>query len=84
MTVVQVIILIVSLAVYGFAPIGLGIVQEPSDTLDLSLDFRQVMRNVTQNIWLGPSQVNVSVVQFTNTVYYLFTILLFTADFYNY
>lgn len=55
-TVVQVIILIVALSVYGFAPIGLGIAMEPSDTLDLSLDFRQVERNITQNVWGGPSQ----------------------------
>lgn len=56
-TIVQIIILIVSLSVYGVASIGLGIDQQPSDALDLSLDFRQVIRNVTGNPWIGPSQV---------------------------
>lgn len=56
-TIVQIVILIVSLSVYGVATIGLGIDQQPSDALDLSLDFRQVIRNVTNNPWIGPSQV---------------------------
>lgn len=57
MTIVQIVILIVSLSVYGVATIGLGIDQQPSDALDLSLDFRQVIKNVTNNPWIGPSQV---------------------------
>lgn len=57
MTIVQIIILIVSLSVYGVASVGLGIDQQPSDALDLSFDFSQVIRNVTGNPWIGPSQV---------------------------
>lgn len=56
-TVVHILILIVALSVYGVASIGLGIDQQPSDALDLSLDFRQVIKNVTNNPWIGPSQV---------------------------
>ena len=58
-TIVQIIILIVSVSVYGFASLGIGINEETSaDVLQVNLDFTQRFSNVTQNPWGGPSQVS--------------------------
>lgn len=55
---VQTLILIVSLAVYGFAPPGFSVQQTIGLVLGTNLAVQPIFRNRSENIWLGPSQEN--------------------------
>lgn len=54
--VVHVIIMIVSLALYGFAPYGWDLIQQRQSVRQTDLSFATTERNVVPNVWLGPPQ----------------------------
>lgn len=61
-TFVQVVVCIVSIAVYGFAPIGLGKRVESQDVLVTALYPKRIGFEEPENFWLGPRQVCVDLI----------------------
>ncbi|XP_043485028.1 inactive rhomboid protein 1 isoform X3 [Leptopilina heterotoma] len=53
-TTVQILILIISLACYGFGPIGMGLTQKSGLVLVTSLSLQQVDYQEPSNLWIGP------------------------------
>ncbi|GAU98687.1 hypothetical protein RvY_09801 [Ramazzottius varieornatus] len=53
-TAVQILVLLVSIAVYGFAPFGFGFRQQSSLVLETSLALETVDYLEPENFWLGP------------------------------
>ncbi|XP_037073869.1 inactive rhomboid protein 1-like [Pollicipes pollicipes] len=53
-TSVQVLIMVISLACYGFGPVGYELQQQSGRVLDISLSLQQVDYWEPPNLWLGP------------------------------
>ncbi|XP_037093859.1 inactive rhomboid protein 2-like [Pollicipes pollicipes] len=53
-TTVQLLVMVISLACYGFGPIGFELQQQSGRVLDISLSLQQVDYWEPPNLWLGP------------------------------
>ena len=60
-TFVQIVVCIVSIAVYGFAPIGFDKSIEKKDVLVTALYPKTISFREPENFWLGPRQVRANI-----------------------
>lgn len=56
-TFVQLVVLIVSMSVYGLAPIGFNKAKESKDVLSTALYPKTIGFEEPENFWIGPRQV---------------------------